>query len=187
MAKQKHTKLLAVVGVLGVIVLLSGCSDYNPPSSQSQSNKTNVVGDVKNNDNSDASIALKRKACTDEVQNRYREKWNEECHVLKRDDDCTMPPINYLPVEKEKANGMDECYKNYPSNLKFIGEDDFLKELERDKCLNYAEQYYIDTWDKQCKRIGRAKNCTIPVNLSSSYDDMLRGQRDECYMKYPAK
>lgn len=190
MGKSKQAKTLAVAGLLGAVFLLSGCADYNPPVSQNKTNSVSTASntkEVKSEDNEDVVIANKRFECKQEAYNKYIEKRNIECHKLKREDGCTMPPLNYLPLEKEKTDAMDECYKTYKSTAKFKGEDEFLKEIGREKCLNYSEQLYIDKWDSQCKRLGRDKNCTLPVALSNPLDDMRRGERDECYNKYPAK
>jgi hypothetical protein len=178
--------------MFGAVVLLAGCSSYNPPSSQNQTSQTqskpaDIVSKSNNENSEDIAAANKRFECTQEVQRSYKEKWNVKCHELKKDDDCTMPPLNYLPLEKDKADRMDECFKDNPSKAKFNDEDDFVKSLERDKCLNYSEQYYIEKWDSQCRRLGRATNCTLPVGLSNPLDSMRQGQRDECYMKYLAK
>jgi hypothetical protein len=204
--KKQDKKLWIIAGVLFIVFIAIGTSQKNSGVSQpdrvangepvgvtnkneqaSDSSAQNSVSEPRDEKASDIATANKRFECKQEAYNRYIEKRNEECHKLKREDDCLMPPINYLPIEKEKATAMDECYKVYVSTAKFKGEDDFLKEYQREKCLNQAEQYYIDKWDSQCARFGRAKNCTLPVATTATLDDMLRGQRDECYMQYPTK
>lgn len=187
MEKQKQIKILAIVGMLSVVLLLAGCSDNNSSVTPIKTKPVSVTSNVESLDNKDIATANKRFECKQDAYNKYVEKRNIECHKLKREDDCLMPPINYLPIEKEKTDGMDKCYKTFVSTAKFDGEDEFLKEFGREKCLNYAEQLYIDRWDSTCKRLGRAKNCTLPVVNSNPHDELRRGERDECYMKYPAE
>lgn len=187
--KNRGLWVLFVV-LLFIMVSIFASIDIDKPEPDIKASENlaqTAVNDYQEKNNEDATMANKRLECKEDAYKNYLVKWNKECHNLGKEDSCTMPPVNYLPINKEKADAFEECYKNFPSKTKFKDEEAFLKELEREKCLNQAEQYYIDKWDSQCSSLGRAKDCTLPIAASNNLDEMLRGQRNECYMKYPTK
>jgi hypothetical protein len=58
------------------------------------------------------------------------------------------------------------------------------KERRLNQCLAYADQNYKERWDSTCQASGHTKGCYLSSSVGSSYDQGLRGQRQECYLRH---
>lgn len=53
------------------------------------------------------------------------------------------------------------------------------------QCLNDADERYQSRWDDTCLFGGGAKGCLLNTEIANGYDRSHRGERDECFKRYP--
>jgi len=59
------------------------------------------------------------------------------------------------------------------------------KEALLNQCLATADDRYKTRWDDTCLSRMEAKGCSLNSDIGNGYDRSLRGERQECYQRYP--
>jgi hypothetical protein len=59
------------------------------------------------------------------------------------------------------------------------------KERLLNQCLATADDRYKTRWDDTCLSRMEAKGCSLNSAIGNGYDRSLRGERQECYQRYP--
>lgn len=54
-----------------------------------------------------------------------------------------------------------------------------------EKCLMAVDSNYEKTWDYNCEKLSRDKNCTLLLHVAESLDKYYREQKEDCLKKYP--
>ena len=69
-------------------------------------------------------------------------------------------------------------------------EEKKLNKILLEACIESAYDTYIEDWNKNCRTSGinkRTDDCTLPLNLANSLNDIHKEMKDECFKKYPQK
>ena len=59
------------------------------------------------------------------------------------------------------------------------------KEALLNQCLATADDRYKTRWDDTCLSRMEAKGCSLNSDIGNGYDRSHRGERQECYLRYP--
>ncbi len=52
-------------------------------------------------------------------------------------------------------------------------------------CLVSAETWGSEFWASECKSQGLKKDCRLPTDFADRVDSKVKGNKDECFKKYP--
>ena len=98
---------------------------------------------------------------------QFRETTEQEYQQAERQDEANK--------QREKARREAEA------------QSEKARERERllNECLNEADERYQTRWDETCLFGGGAKGCLLNSEIAAGYDRSHRGERNECYRRYP--
>ncbi len=85
--------------------------------------------------------------------------------------------FSYIYVEHSKI-----AYEEKIRNEKEIEEINQRSQL--DACLFDAEKSYAENWDRQCKSIGRKKDCQLPVYRADPVEKWRTEAKQQCMEKF---
>jgi len=58
------------------------------------------------------------------------------------------------------------------------------KQGELTRCQNKATRVYQETWKKSCLEKYGTDDCSLPLNIAKSYEDILKDSMDRCISLY---
>lgn len=81
---------------------------------------------------------------------------------------------------KEEAKQQEDA-RNKAEQLEMARQ----RKLLLDQCLNDADEQYRKQWDYMCLFGGSVKGCLLNTEIADGLDRNRRGDRDECFKRYP--
>lgn len=75
-------------------------------------------------------------------------------------------------------------YKAKITEIAYQKETDSANRRNYAKCLEDADNRYHSRWDSSCEAVKRDKDCVLPDNIATEYDDQLRYNKDRCAQMY---
>lgn len=80
-----------------------------------------------------------------------------------------------------RINKMETTIKELEESLL----DDALNKVLLQECLKNAYEAYVESWDRDCKRLGKEKDCSLSPNLAEGWNKYHKEMKDDCFRKYP--
>ena len=86
--------------------------------------------------------------------------------------------VYYLPHKENEAR---EQQKHETAYLQKTAEEN---QKKLDECLLLASLTYSQTFEGHCKKLGRAKDCLLPMQVAKAYEEGYNNDKEECFRKY---
>lgn len=84
----------------------------------------------------------------------------------------------YLPkIEQEKIERANQKEAQ-------IVREKATKRAKYESCTSIASSSFLSGWEKSCKRLGKGKDCSLPIDLAESWEETLTRDKKRCLDEY---
>ena len=119
----------------------------------------------------------KYELCINSAAQSYTEQWNKTCKNEGKREDCQLPSDISKTYDDSLENEYDRCATIYGPKLEN-------SEELYNRCRTDVYNEYKERWNTTCKAKDLEDDCSLPIAVSSSYEDSKDRGLNRCIVLF---